>query len=616
MARTLHAAAFTVLLLLVCRVPAVAQDAQPKLSDAAAAFLKQLRSTGRSTVSGGGVNVQFAGAPVYCQGMLDALHAKEELDESQRQTLAKVLTITFEEPGWFMGVEVAAATYGVGLDKQAIGLVHTLNDSSGKCCATDGFAIFEPTDMALDLRKLGADKSGATLVTWGCGNIAFTLRFLAAATHARLLGKVTETTVGQVTIVSDIRQPEAMKALATEADASIAVHAGLLCAQKPKGTFRVNLLAKEETYQALDMALTGGEFQHNGAVSAHLTCQAYIWYVVLHPAAAFTDVGVTLKNRALVVHELHHLVSWRCWRAAMHWPLWLAEGFAEYGAQAAIAARDAAAGRRLHDDQGAGAAAAYETNAFPSVEDWLGGYMPGGMAAYYALSYFVVRELAAARGKLEKIFKGLESSATRFEATILGQQLLEENFDSARVLVLKAMHMRLLGKMRTVYGHLDETPSGLRLISAQNYTGRVLLGPALGGDRMTLEGGFSFTEIGLRQADFFLAYSEGRHTANFIKVAISPTQIRVQRFRHGTWLNWGTHRFESQLDVGAAGKPAWNKVKLVLDARARKLAATVSDRAAVEFEIKEYISINELRAGFGVESGCGYFKDLKVSAAK
>lgn len=539
----------------------------------------------KDPVEQGGVRIVLRKAPLFSKASLDAVRGGSPLPGIAR--------LTFAKPGWFLNRAVAAESYAMGFDVAEGVLQMTLHDGKGARLSSESFWIEPPTAIEPVAELAASD--GAVVVTIRVDTVRLSFRFVPKEA-LEAVARGVETRVGRVVLVSDVGNPGMAAELAKEADRAIDVHAGLLGAAAPEGPFRIHLFGTEKAYQAADKLVTGGRFQRNGAVASSLTMQAYLWHVPIREA------GATLKARALVLHELGHLVAYASRRASTSWPYWVSEGLAEEGTRRALG-KD---GEAFHADQVGRWRGAEAVGNVPPLEDVLTRYAGPDLNGWYTSAYFFAKRLSAEGKALPELLDRLESERLQSRSILAAREAIDPR---APALWRAIREETLQGPPPplAVFGHLDPTADGWRLATQPDGQGRVLLPGQACRDGGVLEASFSWEPVRLRQADFYLAYAAGREGVQFLKVAILPKELVLFRYFDDRWEEWGRRAPAKEL-----ASDAWHAVRIGLEAKARKVTVQVDAAAAAEFELRAYVPVDGTWAGFGAYDSIVHVKDVKV----
>ena len=316
------------------------------------------------------------------------------------------------EDGYFMKGPIGKGKYVLGIERGPKNLRLVLRDEAGAVVMIDGMWIAVPSEDNAQVSV--SSKGGAVTADVACGGIHLAWRYVTEKSHKQALGDgLKKYTEGAVTITSDLERPEDLKALAAECSAAVASHAALIGRDAPEGGLHIYLFKQVEAYRRIDTLLTDGAFQLNGAFSADLTRRAYIWYWLPTAPEFFADHGIPLKIRALLLHELFHMVAGRARREAPNWPRWLGEGLAELAAEKALPEADARAFRELCLGQWR---AADEVETTLTTADLMAGAQGTRLTPFYTAAYFFIRKLNERPDDLLALLDALADGERPFEA--------------------------------------------------------------------------------------------------------------------------------------------------------------------------------------------------------
>ena len=151
------------------------------------------------------------------------------------------------------------------------------------------------------------------------------------------------------------------------------------------------------------------------------------------------------------------------------------------------------------------------------------------------------------------LLTGISRQPNVSRAAVFARRELERRVGRLGLVFQTAMTALDRSKSPTrIYGELDRLEDGRFQIVARRRRNARSIWPRVGrGDDVTVETTFEFDPFGDEQFDVYLAYREGRHFAEFLKVAIVARSVIVFRFVHGRWNRLGVYGLERKLDVGS-----------------------------------------------------------------
>jgi len=515
--------------------------------------------------------------------------------------------VAFSRPGWFMNEAVPAGDYRLVIEAPRRALRMCLRSDSGALVTSDSFWITPPNTTFPKPELATAD--GAVVVTIACADVRFSWRYVPRE-KLEALASGTVTAGKRVELVSDLRSPELEAALVRETDAAVELQAALIGRQPPADPIRIHLFREEKAYASVDQLVTGGRFKRNGGFASPLTRQAYFWYSSRLDPPDLAGVGAPLILRATLLHEFNHVLCYTLRPECVTWPSWFIEGLAEKAAAESLRARkpaddadfrDYVKGRWRHSES---------VGSLPTLEDLLGAYAGADLGGWYSSAFQLVDRLDP--GQLRGLLETLSTEELSTSAATSAREYLERKAGGARTLWTGLREDLLRGGAPplSVYGHTDRTADGLRLISSDKGSGRLILQERTFGPDVTLEAAFAWQPSGERQADFYLAYSTGKDVATFLKVAILPRRIVLFRFGDNRWTRWGQKDFDDALSESGE-KKAWHPAALTLKSKERLVTVRVEQRSA-EFKLPEAVPTEDTKVGLGVYNGTVTFKDVRA----
>ncbi len=601
-------AALAVAATLALRTPAARGDPPPNApaTEAGKAFLDAVRSAGfGGHAVAGGVDLTVRVAPLFSRGMLDVVREGREVEDVAR--------VVLPGPGWFCETAVPGGAYHLGLAYGEKAPLLVLDDASGRRLAARPFWIVDPAEVDASGAVSAAD--GAVQVSISAGGISLGYRYVPRDRHDAIVSPLATTTSGPVRIHSDVHAPEALERLARSAAASLKVQADLLGVDAPDGPYDLCLVADANAYDRLDSLVTGGAFHDAWAFTSSITRWSYLRYGPRSDDDALATSVLPLKIRALVLHELHHQVAGRACGATC-WPDWFAEGLAEVGAERALAAESPADGRAVHDLFLGGWLHADRVGAVPPLADLLGGSMQSGRTGYYTTAYLLVREMASQAKPFAALVSAVSSEVVAPDASIRAGEEAARSFGSLATLLDRVEAAARSGKSRppaATAGYLDTDGGGWRIVSVPDVAARVVLPAELDrADGARIETTFSFHPSGQQQLDVYPVLWEGRHSEEFLKVAVLPKRIVLFWFRNGLWRNLGSVSYDQPLAVGTATEPSWHTLEVRYQIAAKKLRVELGGGRWAEFDVPHPVPSQGAEAAIGFFNGVGYVKGTKA----
>ncbi len=592
------------------------QSSEPGLSAQGRAFLDALYSagwTGQSSANGVKLTVRMA--PLCSSGMLNAVRHRKDIDDRRKKPLDDFAEVVLPSPGWFLERLVPAGTYHLGLDFESGEPLTTLNDEHGQRLTSRSFWINETTDKnATGSVSAG---QGAATVRIQVGGIRLAYRFVPERRHDALAASLKTTTSGPVRIHSDLTAKTELLNLARDAEASLSVQAKLLGCEVPEGLFDIYLFGDGKAFEEMDGLLTGGEFKSARAFTSRVTGRSYLHYGPRHDSDALADHGFTLKMRSLVLHELHHQIAGRAFPHSLeNWPDWIAEALAEVGSQWAMQARSRTDGQALDDLHLGNWLHADRIGAVPPIEDLVGGYKKSGRTAWYTTCYLLARQMVSKPKRVHELVAAITREATVPAAAVRAREEFVRLYGDVDGLLDRAA--RSARGMRepppaVTSGYLDPVGDVWRLVSGPGRPARVILPtPVEKTDGVTLTTTFSYHPSGQQQLDIYLCHREGRHTEQFLKVAVLPKKIILFWFRHGSWRTCWTVNYDDSLAIGTATKRVWHPLKVAYRVADQKVRVDTTGGRWAELEVPGFIPVSGTHAGIGLYDGVAYVKKVMV----
>lgn len=570
---------------------------------------ESLRRAPWAEATGQGVTMAVRAAPLFSARMHEALARPDALPPDVRGAVERAVRVTLPKPGWYFDTAVPAGTYYLGFDRSPSNLRLTLRDEEGKPLRSLGYWVDPPTSSVPSVAVEG--ENGAVMTTLRCDGIRLSYRYVTREAHDRLVAG-REYSAGRVKIVSDLDAPEALAVLAREADATIAAHSASLGRPVPAGPFRIHLFTAVKTFESIDLLLTGGRFRRNEAFVPSLTGEAYVWYGARADAAALRDLAIPSRIRATVFHELHHQVARALRPGAGAWPGWLKEGLAEAATEEALRGRSSADGAAYHDLILGRWRFAEGLGNVPPAEDLLAPRVwAAELSGFYGTAYLLVRSLRSRPEELKAMLDRLEPELVDANSAAAAREELERRWGPAEGLLRRTWEAarKAPPPPAMLLGSVDRTGGQFRIATPPEAAGRVILQDALYGPSVRLEASIAWVPCGGRQADFYLAFKPGREATGFLKVAVLPGRVVLFRFSDGQWSRWGTSELARPLAEGAG---VWHRVKVELDAEAKRVGVELNGEAVAGFPLRGPVPSAEARAGIGAYDGVVYFKDVRA----
>jgi hypothetical protein len=293
-----------------------------------------------------------------------------------------------------------------------------------------------------------------------------------------------------------------------------------------------------------------------------------------------------------------------------YWPAWLTEGLAEKAASASLEARRPAddvafreytKGRWRHSES---------VGSLPTIDDLLGAYAGADLGGWYASAFQLVDRLGPK--KVAGLLETLSTQELSAPAAVAAREYLDQKAGGTRMLwaALREDLLRGDAPPLSVFGQTDRTADGLRITTSENGAGRLIYQDKTYGPDVTLEATFAWQPSGERQADFYLAYADGKDVVTFLKVGILPRRIVLFRFSDNRWTRWGAQDFDDVLAEGDE-KKAWHPAVIVLKGKDRRVTVAVEKHKA-EFTLPEDVPTENTKVGLGVYNGTVTFKDVRA----
>ena len=591
--------------------PVGAQE-EPLSSEARVAIDRLVRATWNGAAVANGFGLRARAAALFADSLLEAVAKAAQLTDEQRAALADVVRFELTEPGWLIHTRLEPGTYRLGMERTPRHLRWVLRDAKDVARATEAFWIGTGTDATPGNSTIGA--GGVMVANLTVGAIEFSWRFIPESAHAAVTALPHVVTEGVVVLHTDLAHAGVRTALAKECAAAVPVHASLLGVPVPKEPLHLHLYATEAAYQEADALCTGGGFAAQGAFSSRLTGMAYVWYVPHASPIAFDDHGATRRMRALLVHELHHVIAYRFFRETPSWPKWLHEGLAELGTWQALGAHAPTDAEAFEERYRGAWQERAAVGAMPAMEDLLDSVDAQSRSAWYAGAFFLVRRLERERpGALAAWLPFIEGEPiVRDLAPRLRERLEREWKPTPRLYADLVAEAAAPPAPHLSFGHADRVGEAWRLISAPGNSVRLLWPGLLPGPNLTVEAEFAWHVLGAHQADVFLAYRGGRGTEQFLKLALLPKRIVLFRWRDGFWQTLGLVDFEHELTIGEPKRPTWHLLKVALDAAARTVRVETTGGRWAQFTLREYVPTVDTQVGVGCYDGAVFFRNVKA----
>lgn len=533
------------------------------------------------------VRVTLRGEAFFSKGALERVRGGTPLEAGR---------LAVAVPGWFLNAALEPGEYSLWIAAAGQDFRLSLRNAAGTELGSDGFWIDPPTGTVPTAELAASD--GAVAVTIRCDEVRLPFRFVPRpAVDAATPGAATRS--GRILVTSELGAPELAEALAKELDASIDVHAALLGRLAPKGPFRVHLFREEKAYQAADKLVTGGRFQRNGAFASALTMQAYVWNVPRREA------GLTQRTRAVILHEVGHLVAYATRPESTAWPVWLTEGLAEEGTSRALPGKD----REAFDAEVLGRwRGAEAVGSLPPLQDLLTRYAGADLHGWYTSAYLFTRRAAGEEKLLDGLLLRLEGERLQTRSSLAAYEVVESR---ARAMwrAIREEAMKGPPPPQVVFGHLDRGEGEWRISTAPGSQGRVLLPSIACPAEGAVELSIAWEPAGGRQADLYLAVAAGRDSSQFLKVGILPKRIVLFRFFDERWEEWGRKDFAEPLAEGAS---AWHSVRASMRSKERTLAVTVDGTRTAEFPLKTFVPVEGTCVGIGGYDSVVHVKDVRA----
>jgi hypothetical protein len=589
------------------------QSEAPGLSEEGKTFLDTLRRaswSGRASANGTGVTVRSA--PIFSAGMLNAVRNRASLDAGQRKDLDDVARVILPEAGWFIKALVPAGTYHLGLEFKGRNPQWVVFDSTGKRLFADAFWIHQTTGKNAGGQAMAS--GGTATVTISAGGISLGYRFVPKARHDAWTAALETTTHGNVRIHSDLVAAQELSKLAKVASTTLKTHASILGRALPEGMYDVYLLGDGKVFDALDGLLSGGAFKKTWAFTSRMTGWSYLRYGPRADRDALADAGLTLKARSLVLHELHHQIARRAFPEGITlWPDWLAEGLAELGALRALQAASRADGKAFHELLVGNWLHADRVGAVPPLADLVGGYMESGRTGYYTTCYLLAREMVAKPKRLKEFLDAVGEESVAPQAAVRAREEFERLFGEMDAVLARAMKSaRAIRRPppAVTAGFRDPVGDAWRIVSVAGSPARVVLPATVGNaDGVTITTTFSYHPSGQQQLDLYLCHREGRHTEQFLKVAVLPKRILLFWFRHGTWRTCGDVNYDQPLAVGTTSERKWHDLRITYRVADRKVRVDTTGKRWAEFDVPGYVPNAGTHMGIGLFDGVAYVKE-------
>jgi hypothetical protein len=579
-----------------------------KLDQAGRDFADRLPRAGwTGPGSAGAVTITARNVALGSDAMLNALDNLESLTDEQQAAFRHVFQITLAEKGWLGGHELPADTYSVGMSRDDKARWLDVRDSAGEFRLRRSFWITSTTDA---MPKTSAAQSGGGVVAdLTIGGILFRFRFVASGLHDELTKGLQEHAAGRVRLFSDLTCAECLEGLAQRADRAVTAQSKFLGHKPPEATFDIYLFREEAPYVALDAAVTGGDFETNFGMSAHLTRKAYFVYRgVCEPDALGSDHEFPVKIRGTLLHELNHLLTAELYPDTYtSWPKWLREGLAEVATVESLS--DGSSYRAL---MLAGHAHGRLYGAPTSLEDLLAGEEEPSREVYYGTAFRVVESLAKSSSKFRKLLATLEAAEP-----VTCRELARE---SATGLEAK---LRRINKEKVpteepgvvLWGYLDTVDGNHRVVSHTDKPGMVILPGREKGPTLRIATAFAYHPVANAQADLYFAYAWEPERTEWLKLAVMPKHTVLFHYR-GAWKELARTEHPAELAVGTRDELVWHEVVATFDSAKGHLRLERNGEPFIELETEVEVSVQDTRAGFGTFNGVVYFRPLDVSTVK
>jgi len=159
-------------------------------------------------------------------------------------------------------------------------------------------------------------------------------------------------------------------------------------------------------------------------------------------------------------------------------------------------------------------------------------------------------------------------------------------------------------------GYRDPVGDAWRIVSVADSAARVVLpAPVANADGVTITTAFSYHPSGQQQLDVYFCHREGRHTEQFLKVALLPKRILLFWFRHGAWRTCGTVNYDQPLAVGTAAERKWHDLRITYVVADRKVRVDTTGGRWAAFDVPGYVPSAGTRVGIGLFNGVAYVKE-------
>jgi hypothetical protein len=334
-------------------------------------------------------------------------------------------------------------------------------------------------------------------------------------------------------------------------------------------------------------------------MASPLTMQAYVWNLPR------PEAGLTLRLRTVILHEIGHLVSYRVRPDVHAWPVWLQEGLADVGTFRSLNKPEAAA---FHADQVGRWRGAEAVGNLPPLQDLLTRYAGADLHGWYTSAYLFTSRVAGPEALLPSLLDRLEGERLQPHGALTALEILESR---ARPIWRALRDEAMIGPAppQVHSGHLDAADGDWKISSAAGSGARILLPSIPSPSEGSLEASFSWEAGGGRQADVYLAYSAGRDSAQFLKLAVLPKRVVLFRFYDERWEEWGRVQYPEGLEEGPT---AWHSIRLDWSFRERTLRATIDANRAAKFFLKSHIPSEGTSIALGSFDSVVHFKDVNV----
>ncbi|MFT7617367.1 MAG: hypothetical protein ACI97A_001003 [Planctomycetota bacterium] len=586
-----------------------------KLDTSGRAFARDLsRAPWARPIDKGPMKVSVRKARLGSSGMLNAVRNAGELSGPERLALADVARVTIKEKGWFVRSPIEPGEYRFGLTNEK-GSVHwVLRDSQGKLLGKRAIIIFDASKRLATYDIMEGNECHVLRIN--CSGITFKFRFISAKAHDQVTRTLETVKSKRIHLHTDLKNEEFLGALIADLEAGIDSQLKIYPGTAPQGIFNLYLFRNQDDYLRMDSLMTDGEFATTGGFASRLTNRAYFNFRLAPEPLRDGKTGYPLLARAAIIHELNHLVAEELQPGAVgYWTSWFAEGLAELGVELAFKSQGKGDDDRFYRQQ-VGAIRYHESKGtLPTVTDWSGGKMETNREAFYSLSYLVCRRLF----RDSPILTELLAINDTVRATVNSERLLrlhlEEKYGSLKnlfTLVMDEVRAQPIEPAK-VHGFLDTDKSRFRVTALYGKDARVIW-PVIhkSKQQFRLSVDFSFLDCKNNQVDIYFGYHEGRHTKQFMKVALLPRYIELWRSTHGKWQKVASRRFKDALDLGEAGDLRWHNAVVRYQQTKKTLKVNVGSKRLVEFELDQEPLLVGGNIGIGTWGGAAWFKSPKL----